>query len=331
VDLVRKLLNPNARERWTAQQALAHDWLRGESPRGQTSPGGARSPDGLQDSLREFALVALRSLRRWRQMPKLRRIAISALAKRLETQHDAQRVAEGAYALFSGTSETLRCGQLVQVLYGALCETSSPENAARDVGPRFSLPSSIAPTPASLSTSAASPASTDVRRLHSGGRSVTGLHVRQRVKKALRRITAASPRSGFSLISGASENVTTLEELRHLVAALDGMKNGTVDYTLFVASMLPPDTDFSEQQIAEVFSLFDTKKRGFISPGDLQAAVRSGDADLRHYTAMITEFDHNGDGVLDKAEFCAMLQGAPPGDATEGSFMQVRSTSSSRS
>jgi len=311
IDLIQKLVNPNVRERWTAQQALAHEWLH-TSPRGQSSPDGLRTPDGLAENIREFALVVLRSMRHWRHMPKLRRIAIAAMAKRLEAQHDAQRVAESAYALFSGTSDTLRCEQLVQVLNGALCESTSPMQVREpSMGARFSLPSATAPTPASLSS--ASPASQDAGRLQGG--SITGLHVRQRVRKALRRLTATSPRSDFDLNTGTSGNATTIEELRHLVAALDGMKNGTVDYTLFVASMLSPDVSFSDQQISEVFSLFDTKKRGYISPGDLQAAVRSGDADLRHYTAMITEFDHNGDGVLDEAEFCAMVHGTIPGDA----------------
>lgn len=315
-DLVRALLNPNAQERWTAQRALTHDWFRGSSPHGQATPDGLRSPEGLAENLRELALVVLRGMRRWRRMPKLQRIAIAAVAKRLQGQSDAQRVAESAYTLFSGTSETLRCEQLVQVLHGALCESMTPELARVLGGGLAALPASATPTPASLST-ASSGVSLDAGRPQGG--SITGLHVRQRVRNALRRISSGSPQFGFG--SNPAGTITTLEELRHLVAALDGMKNGMVDYTLFVASMLPPDMNYNEQQISEVFSLFDIKKRGFISPGDLQAAVRSGDADLRHYTAMISEFDHDGDGVLDKSEFRSMVQCVPSDfSAREASF-----------
>eukprot|EP00418_Pyrodinium_bahamense_P073500 CAMPEP_0179094570 /NCGR_PEP_ID=MMETSP0796-20121207/43379_1 /TAXON_ID=73915 /ORGANISM="Pyrodinium bahamense, Strain pbaha01" /LENGTH=726 /DNA_ID=CAMNT_0020792247 /DNA_START=61 /DNA_END=2242 /DNA_ORIENTATION=- len=316
-DLVRALLNPNAQERWTAQRALTHDWFRGSSPHGQATPDGLRSPEGLAENLRELALVVLRGMRRWRRMPKLQRIAIAAVAKRLQGQSDAQRVAESAYTLFSGTSETLRCEQLVQVLHGALCESMTPELARVLGGGLAALPASATPTPASLSTNGLV-RGVPGRREAEGG-SITGLHVRQRVRNALRRISSGSPQFGFG--SNPAGTITTLEELRHLVAALDGMKNGMVDYTLFVASMLPPDMNYNEQQISEVFSLFDIKKRGFISPGDLQAAVRSGDADLRHYTAMISEFDHDGDGVLDKSEFRSMVQCVPSDfSAREASF-----------
>lgn len=90
------------------------------------------------------------------------------------------------------------------------------------------------------------------------------------------------------------------------------MKDGTVDYTLLVASLLPAEVYSNSQHIMEVFGMFDVQKRGSVSPGDLRAAVRSTDVDLRRFKEMVEQFDQNGDGRLDLQEFQAMVAGSSP-------------------
>lgn len=293
IDLLRRLLSPSPEARPTAQQALAHDWFSDTSPCEVVSPTAFSGLDDLAAtdaaSLHRLASLLLKNLRRWRQMPKLRRIAIAAIAKRLDSQLDAHRLAETAYTFFSDTPDTLRCERLVQVLNSTLCGSCSSADLRH--------------SPSSLPGMMASPSRT-FTRLNSGN-SITGLHVRQRVKNTVKRIAGTPMASDLP----SPEGQASVAELKNLVAALDGTKNGTVDYTLLVASMLPSEVYSNEQQIAEVFALFDVQRRGFVSPRDLRAAVRSTDADLRRFAEMVAQFDLNGDGVLDLAEFRAMVLG----------------------
>jgi len=224
-------------------------------------------------------------------MPKVRRIAIAAIAKRLEGQHDAHHLAETCYSLFSDSPDTLRCERLAQVLGSTLscgCACSSESLGSK--------------TPSSLPGMMTSPSRT-FSRLPSG--TLTGLHVRQRVKNTVKRI-AGTP---VSADGPSPANQVNASELKYLVTAVDGTKDGTVDYTLLVAAMLPPDVFRDDKHISEVFRLFDVQKRGFVSPGDFRDAVHSKE-DLRKFGAMLAQFDSNGDGVLDFNEFQAMVAGS---------------------
>lgn len=226
-------------------------------------------------------------------MPKLRRIAIAAIAKRLEGQHDAHHLAETCYSLFSDSPDSLRCERFAQVLGGALslprCSCSSDSLDSK--------------TPSSLPGMMTSPSRT-FSRLPGG--TLTGLHVRQRVKNTVKRIAGGTPVADES---PADMGQVSASELKHLVAAVDGTKDGNVDYTLLVAAMLPPEIFGDEQHIAEVFRLFDVQKRGIVSPGDVRDVVRST-LDVRRFGAMLAQFDLNGDGVLDFNEFHTMVAGS---------------------
>jgi len=86
---------------------------------------------------------------------------------------DAHHLAETCYSLFSDSPDTLRCDRLAQVLGSTLsCSCSSESLGSK--------------TPSSLPGMMTSPSRT-FSRLPSGG-SLTGLHVRQRVKNTVKRI-----------------------------------------------------------------------------------------------------------------------------------------------
>merc|ERR1719464_2102772 len=76
----------------------------------------------------ELARVVLRSLRTWRGAPKLRRIVVAAIARRIEADHPSSRLAQMVYHTFSSKGDKLRCEELVNGLNVALSEamTSPP-------------------------------------------------------------------------------------------------------------------------------------------------------------------------------------------------------------
>lgn len=358
IDLIMKLLNPDVEERWTAQQALGHAWLCEPSPSHEVATGGV-SPEAPL-GYRSWAGSFLRWLRAWRQHPKLRRVAIAAIARKLEEQHETHRVAQAVHAFFGERSEKLRCERLVEVMSSALSEPIAPEVTRFCPGhttPGASLvPGAVAtsPSPASasafLSSSSASPGSAPAR-LQGGTR--TGLHVRRRMRLLVRSLSGLAeetptptPGSSSTKSEGLwqmgsfqtddSGNPISMKELRHVVDALDGLKDGTVDYTLLLASLLPPEVYREEHRIAEVFELFDLQKRGSIGPRDLYMALlsdgsrgrqwKSKEASLKQITDMLAEFDLDGDGRLNFAEFRAMVTGPSPetvGVIEEGALASI--------
>lgn len=397
LDLLRGLLNPIAEQRLTAQQALQHAWFRDTPPGGSgdlllssgnsvglsTSSSSLASAEGRAEVRREYAVVLLRNLRTWRQMPKLRRIVISAIAKRLDAEHEMHRIGQGLYNLFGDTTSTLRCDALASSLAAALRDAQSYADAGEHEGggsgptggggPRPSLerqytPDSSSPRqPPALAHTATggsttpSPGSRALRLLRMlgpdkarCGRSVTGLGIRQRLGRRLRGLghvteergtptptpttlgggghsSSSSPPGNTSRPSAASGGSlgewpsasalaspdsgigapTDEKELRHLVASLDATKNGLVDYTLLMAAMLSRDVYSDEQRIADAFHLFNVHGHGAVGPEDLCKALRGGASCwvVSECSAMLAEFDRDGDGALDFKEFRAMVRG----------------------
>lgn len=359
-DLILKLLVPDLGDRWTASHALRHEWFRTKPelalPDQRKRPlaleiYSAELPEGagLPENRQELARQLLRHLRRWRRIPFLRRISIAAVAKRLEAEHPTLRYAQIAYWAFNPSRDGLRCEQLVQALNTALCEamaTATPPGAASTspvptaeagaVHPfqQAAKASAERPTSSMSSDSLKSTGTSQSSPSNQGKLSLTGLHVRARIRAGLRRLSRLSeetPTHGSpvpqspgilspGLMSADSEDLVSLTELKYLVSSLDGMKNGLVDYTLLVAAVLPPEVYCEELRVREIFEQFDFKSRGVITPEDLQtylgAAVRSKDNNIKRFMEMVAEFDLDGDGALDLAEFRQMLRsGENVGDA----------------
>jgi len=208
----------------------------------------------------------------------------------------------------------------------------------------FQLPGTIVTTPSTASTSMkslASPGSAPARRQ---GSTRTGLHVRHRMRLFAQSLSGLAeetptmtptptPGSSYALSEASSgplsfstcavSSCLSLTELRHLVDSLDGQKDGYVDYTVLLASLLPSEVYCDKGRIAEVFELFDLQTRGSVDARDLYMAVlggsssggssrrwRSQEPGLRQISEMLQEFDLDGDGRLNLREFQAMVRGA---------------------
>merc|ERR1711953_1605844 len=123
----------------------------------------------------ELARELLRCLKRWRDMNKLKRMCIAAIAKRLEEDHPSKKFARTSYRLFSGSQDELQCSHFAHELVAALesggeapdksCSSSSLAGSSDDFG-RFGGTSSF-----------------------SKGKSLTGFHVRERVGNSINRLT----------------------------------------------------------------------------------------------------------------------------------------------
>jgi len=277
--LIRQLLQPRVGKRWTANQALASDWFKpscnralgiaqslssarpcvtgvsvdGALSKVATSPHNTNASPAeegsheiacasscIQGNLAETLCL---HLSRWKQMPKLRRIALAAIAKRLDASHPAQRLAVVMYESFKATSDAnLQCKELVR----RLLESSSYPDA-----------------------------------LSSRGR---------------------------------SEHIADFVDLSDMVDALDAMKNGAVDYTLLVAALLRPESFNDHVCVAQAFRVFDPRGQGKISPTDLQMTIKGRHVSSNDFKAMVAEYDLNGDGMLDLAEFESMVRGTQTDD-----------------
>lgn len=322
IDLIRKLLQPEVEERWTASQAVRHEWFTNlkitrPSPESQgRSVTTERSEGGAFSSAADYARATLRGLRRWRQHPFLRRMVMAGIAKRMEADHPARKFAEAAFQAFKGSQDQLRKEQLVQALNGAFCGSPPDPSSCKSQTPSsesFLQGEGVRTTRSNSSVgSGVSPS----------GKSVTGLYVRQHMKqsfrKFMRRLDEDSTlgSSPVSLSPGfptpGSEDLVSLTELEVLVEKLDASKNGTVDYTLFVAALIPMDVYGEEARVMEMFAQLDIRGRGAIGAEDIQKvlsnSVQRKENSLRRFSDMVKEFDLNGDGYLDPFEFRKMLR-----------------------
>lgn len=78
---------------------------------------------------------------------------------------------------------------------------------------------------------------------------------------------AEDPRGGLLRVSG--------EEMRRLCKSLDANGNGEINYTLFLAAMLPQEVYAEKERVAEVFALFDLQRRGLVDAQDLKRALEA--------------------------------------------------------
>jgi len=354
-DLIMRLLNRDLKERWTAHRALRHPWFEGRPPatarplplptplsdvesNGEETARPRFVDDvlfltdpalALQENRPELARRTLRLLRMWRRQPKLRRVALATIAKRLEAEHPAMFFARLVYSTFGHPGEKLRCAEFVAALNAALCvDEVQEEHESKTPPPPLAQghPSDDRSSGAESEGTAGSYANAPLLSPHKDGtgNSITGWNMRQRMKGVIRRLSRVSEdpydlnisdclSASPGLHSISSEELVSLTELMGLVDSVDGLKTGSVDFTLLVAAFLPPSVYRDELRIQETFEQFDIRCKGCICAEDLavvmRTSVRSKDASNKHWALMVAEFDSNGDGNLDYNDFRKMLQG----------------------
>lgn len=317
VDTINKLLNPNVQERWGAQQALQHRWVGSSQETGLTellgefgegwevdaeNMGSPAKTKGLADGM-------LQCLQRWSRMPKLRRVALAGLAKRLEASHPSQKLARLLFRTFRGGQAELLCDQLTCSLEAALEASADVQVPGQEThkSPDGSLSSQSTRTPGS----------------------VTGLHLRNRmwgavgaVSNMVQKISGSSDEPKDASPAAvwreevARDGAPGPADLRRLASALDGSGSGAVDYTLFVASVVPPSVYSDEGRVREVFDQFDFKRRGSFGPEELKMYLgKAKSKESRQFSDMIKEFDADGDSRLNLAEFHRMISGCEAGSA----------------
>jgi len=238
------------------------------------------------------------------------------MAKRMEADHSAVRLAQTVFRLFKADGGRMKSDQFVRALNAAL---SSDIAAAGEEACDVEMEG----------VSSSSP---------SREKSITGYNVRQRMKSAMRPMMkrlskVAEDNSPFSPSASPGEesvfdtlddDFVSITELKVLVEALDGMKSGVIDYTLLVAALLPPEAYCEDARSQEAFVQFDVRRRGMITPEDLQAMLRPGGKardgqSLARFSEMVAEYDANGDGAIDLEEFRRMLRAGAeqPDDVSE--------------
>jgi calcium-dependent protein kinase len=67
----------------------------------------------------------------------------------------------------------------------------------------------------------------------------------------------------------------TEEEINNIMNSIDFDQNGTVDYEEFIRMCIPKEQLFTEGNLQNAFLLFDTEKKGFITPSEICDFIQS--------------------------------------------------------
>lgn len=100
-------------------------------------------------------------------------------------------------------------------------------------------------------------------------------------------------------------------EVLKIMKEYDRHETGQIEYADFVEIMTQKISERDpEEEIRKAFSLFDDDQTGTISIKNLRRVARELGENLSddELQAMIEEFDRNGDGVIDEAEFMSIMK-----------------------
>ncbi|XP_030524920.1 probable calcium-binding protein CML17 [Rhodamnia argentea] len=106
------------------------------------------------------------------------------------------------------------------------------------------------------------------------------------------------------------------EQLEALIQKADTNNNGLVEFSEFVAlvspELLPAKSPYTEEQLKQLFRMFDRDGNGFITAAELaHSMARLGHAlTVEELTEMIKEADTDGDGRISFHEFSQAITSA---------------------
>ncbi|KAI6676959.1 hypothetical protein NL676_037755 [Syzygium grande] len=104
----------------------------------------------------------------------------------------------------------------------------------------------------------------------------------------------------------------TGDQIHAMLADMDSNGNGSVEFDELVSALLPDMTEqvfVNQEQLAEVFRLFDRDSNGYITPAELAGSMAKMGHPLtyRELSEMMREADTNGDGVISFQEFATIM------------------------
>jgi len=101
------------------------------------------------------------------------------------------------------------------------------------------------------------------------------------------------------------------DEILKVIDTIDTDRNGTINYTEFVAAAMEKNVYLRQDRLIDTFKLLDKDGNGKITAEELKE-VLGNDPSFKHgieyYEEMIKEADQNGDGTIDYSEFLDMMK-----------------------
>jgi len=106
------------------------------------------------------------------------------------------------------------------------------------------------------------------------------------------------------------------EQLEALIQKADKNSNGLIEFSEFVAlvepDLVPAKSPYTEEQLRQIFRMFDRDGNGFITAAELaHSMAKLGHAlTAEELTGMIKEADTDGDGCISFQEFSRAISSA---------------------
>lgn len=98
--------------------------------------------------------------------------------------------------------------------------------------------------------------------------------------------------------------------LKDMIGQFDENESGNLDFHEFLSLMaISSSAQVSEEEMLEMFQLFDANGNGTISKDELREAMKKLGEPLseKEVSDLIATHDKNGDGVIDYKEFISMM------------------------
>lgn len=98
--------------------------------------------------------------------------------------------------------------------------------------------------------------------------------------------------------------------MKDMIGQFDENESGNLDFHEFLSLMaISSSAQVSEEEMLEMFQLFDANGNGTISKDELREAMKKLGEPLseKEVSDLIATHDKNGDGVIDYKEFISMM------------------------